>query len=78
MSIIVIRKQPFASRPRYYIELAARIAFIFSGPALILHHPLYLLVWFLGLYLLFKGWIAWPVYDPNQQSAHANHVQKPW
>ena len=73
-----ILKKPFTSRPRYYIELVARLAFIFSGPALILHHPLYLLVWFLGLYSLFKGWIAWPVYNPNQQSAHANHVQKPW
>ena len=78
MAIIGIRKQPCASRKRYYVELAARLAFIFTGPLILPYMPLYLLVWLLGLYLLFKGWISWPVYNPNQQSAHVNHVQKPW
>ena len=73
-----ILKKPFASRSRYYIELAARLAFVLTGPILVLHDSLYLVVWFLGLYSLFKGWISWPVYNPNQQSAHASHVQKPW
>ena len=73
-----IKTKPCATRRRYYIELAARLAFIFSGPALILHHSLYLLVWFLGLWVMLDGWISWPVYNPNQQSAHVNHVQKPW
>lgn len=73
-----INKKPCATRSRYYLELAARLAFLFSGPPLILNAPLYLLAWFLGLYLMWEGWISWPVYQPAQQSAHVNHVQKPW
>lgn len=78
MAIIAIRKQPFTNRNRYYLELAARLAFLASGPALILHNSLYSPVWSLGVFLLLKGWISWPVYSPSQQSQHANHVQKPW
>lgn len=65
-----------ATRTSYYANLAARLAFIFTGPAIFLHAQLYLLIWFLGLYLMIDGRIKWPVYNP--QSAHADHVQKPW
>ncbi|SCC94404.1 hypothetical protein THIX_60462 [Thiomonas sp. X19] len=73
-----ITKKPFSSRKQYYLALLLRILFIASAPAIMVSHPLYLLVLFGGIFSVFQGWISWPVYQPVQPSIHVNQVQKPW